>query len=178
MLPQLLISGVHIAALYLLGLVATTAMEGDRDFCRLSMGEAKDVVVLNRTKLFGPPTGGILREGANGYKCWAQRHGDHELEGSTLREMSAHSEWARGSVHDQIMLDKAWDIAFQWRHLNLRPRGEALSQRLDVTRQQARRGQVRCPRPSSGFHQSLLGFKSDYDGLHVTRLFEDAFVSR
>lgn len=78
-------------------------------------------VVLSTTKLFGPPTGGVLRTFGTRYKCWAKRENDFESSGGTLREAGAASEWTPGSVPDAIMLDKNWDVAFRWRALNILP---------------------------------------------------------
>lgn len=79
------------------------------------------VMPTDGAKLFGPPTGGILRDVNGSYKCWAQRDNDYELTGATLRDVGAPSEWTPGSGPDRIMLDKAWDVAPRWRSLNLLP---------------------------------------------------------
>ena len=79
------------------------------------------LIPLLTSKLFGPPTGGILRERPNGYKCWSQRENDYELNSATLREMNASSEWPANTKEDAIMLEKAWDFAYRWRSLTRAP---------------------------------------------------------
>ena len=77
--------------------------------------------VVSTARLFGPPTGGVLRERPGSHYCWAQQDNNHELRGSTLQEINAPSEWTKGSREDQLMLSKAWDFAYRWRTLNLLP---------------------------------------------------------
>ena len=79
------------------------------------------LIPLLTSKLFDPPTGGILRERPNGYKCWAKRTNDYELNSATLREMNASSEWPANTKEDAIMLEKAWDFAYRWRSLTRTP---------------------------------------------------------
>jgi hypothetical protein len=79
-------------------------------------------VVLSKKKLFGPPSGGILRERKGSYKCWAHHDkNNYELNGAALMEIGVPSEWTVGSEQDAYMRSKAWDFAFQWRALNLLP---------------------------------------------------------
>ena len=77
--------------------------------------------VVQNEKLFGPPSGGIIRERKGVYRCWAKRNKDPELTSLMLSEVNTSSEWPKDTGEDAFMMKKAWDFAPRWRALNVLP---------------------------------------------------------